>query len=346
MTYFIAECGQNHNGSMMLARKLIDMAAMPIIHEGQLLQGVDAVKFTKRDLDEEMTAELASKPYSGRNAFGPTYMEHRKALELSPDEHHELYLYAKDKGLDFVETTCSRGALDSILTRFYPDYLKVASRDIDNFPLLEVIACADIPIILSTGMASEFDIEEALRALTIEHFDVILLHCVSAYPIGYEDINLRKIKELKKFGFPVGYSDHTTGILAPALAVALGAEYVEKHITIDRSLPGTDQEGSLAPDGLYRCVRDVRNTEVALGYPDIGIHPLVVPTMAKLKRSLCFKRNMKAGDVIYLEDLCMLSPGNGLRWQYYPEIVYRKLVKDVKATQQVREDMVSKELAI
>lgn len=336
-TYFIAECGQNHNGSFDLALKMIDMAAMPIIHEGQRLRGVNAVKFTKRDLSEEMTQELADKPYSGRNAFGKTYGEHRAALELSPEQHYQLFLAAKDKRLDFIETVCSPGALDSILDYFIPDYLKIASRDIDNIPLLEAVSVTRIPVIISTGMADDLDIERALDLIGWWHSDIVLLHCVSAYPIGYGDINLRKIKTLERYGYPVGYSDHTTGILAPALAVSMGAEYIEKHITIDRSLPGTDQEGSLAPDGLIRCVRDVRNAEVALGYPDIGIHPLVVPNMVKLKRSMCFRRDMQAGSTIQIGDIIMLSPGSGMR--YDESICGRSLRVDVPANTIIREEM-------
>ena len=155
-TYIIGEIGQNHNGSVDIAKLIVDLIARPVREEtfGIDLKPINAVKLTKRDLKEELSVSQMNKPYDSPNSFGRTYGEHRAALELSDEEHFEVFKYAKSKGLDFVETLCAKGCL-SLLKLFVPDYLKVASRDLTNLPLLEMLAETRIPIILSTGMAGK-----------------------------------------------------------------------------------------------------------------------------------------------------------------------------------------------
>src|SRR5690625_1491285 len=165
-TYVIGEIGQNHNGSVELAKNIIDAAETTIMSHnlGYNPIPVDAVKFTKRDLSEELTTSEMERPYNSPNSFGKTYGEHRAFLELSDEEHFELYKYAKSKGLDFVETLCSPGCL-SLLKLFTPDRLKVASRDLTNLPLLAAMAETKIPIILSTGMGGIKELDQALKPL-------------------------------------------------------------------------------------------------------------------------------------------------------------------------------------
>ena len=335
-TYIIGEIGQNHNGSVDIAKLIVDLVRRPIKEEvfGLELSPIDAVKLTKRDLNEELSASQMNRIYDTPNSFGRTYGEHRAALELSDEEHFEVYRYAKSKGLDFVETLCAKGCL-SLLRLFVPDYLKVASRDLTNIPLLEAMAETKIPIILSTGMAGKKELDEALDVITRYHSDISILHCVSQYPTEPDNLNLETITYLKEnYGqYRIGFSDHTIGISAPSIAVGMGAEIIEKHITIDRHMKGTDQAGSLGPDGVYRMVRDIRMVEHWLGKKDLYIEKSVAASREKLERSIATKRDMKAGEMLRLEDLHMLSPGDGFKWDQLKEVIGKRLADDVPANE-------------
>lgn len=181
-TYIIGEIGQNHNGSVDIAKLIVDLVARPVRDEASDidLRPMDAVKMTKRDLKEELAASQMNRPYDSPNSFGRTYGEHRAALELDDQAHLEVYNHAKSLGLDVVETLCSKGCL-SLLKLFTPDRLKVASRDLTNLPLLEAMAETRIPIILSTGMAGKQELDNALEVITRYHNDIAILHCVSQY---------------------------------------------------------------------------------------------------------------------------------------------------------------------
>lgn len=335
-TYIIGEIGQNHNGSVDIARLIIDLVCRPIKEEvfGLELDPIDAVKLTKRDLNEELSASQMNRIYDSPNSFGRTYGEHRAALELSDENHLEIYKYAKSKGLDFVETLCAKGCL-SLLKLFTPDYLKVASRDLTNVPLLEAMAETRIPIILSTGMAGKKELDRALEVITHYHSNIAILHCVSQYPTEPDNLNLETISYLKEhYGqYKIGFSDHTIGISAPSIAVGMGAEIIEKHITIDRHMKGTDQAGSLGPDGVYRMVRDIRMVEHWLGEKDLYIEKSVKASREKLERSIATLHNMKAGDVIKQEDLHLLSPGDGFKWDQLNKVVGKKLINDIPANE-------------
>ncbi len=335
-TYIIGEIGQNHNGSVDIAKLIVDLVCRPIKEDvfGLDLDPIDAVKLTKRDLSEELSVSQMNRIYDSPHSFGRTYGEHRAALELSDDDHHEVYKYAKSKGLDFVETLCARGCL-SLLKLFTPDYLKVASRDLTNLLLLESLAETKIPIILSTGMAGKKELDDALEVITRYHSNISILHCVSQYPTEPDNLNLRTITYLKEhYGqYKIGFSDHTIGISAPPIAVGMGAEIIEKHITIDRHMKGTDQNGSLGPDGVYRMVRDIRMCEHWLGSKDLYIEKSVDSSRKKLERSIASLHDMKAGDVIRLEDLHMLSPGDGFKWTQLDEVIGRQLVNDIPANE-------------
>ena len=283
-TYIIGEIGQNHNGSVDIAKLIVELIARPVREDdfNIELKPMNAVKLTKRDLNEELTTSQMNRIYDTPNSFGRTYGEHRAFLELSDEEHYEVYKYAKEKGLDFVETLCAKGCM-SLLKLFTPDYLKVASRDLTNLPLLEVMAETEIPIILSTGMAGKKELDDALEVITKYHSQISILHCVSQYPTHPDNLNLRTIEYLKKhYGqYRIGFSDHTVGISAPIVAVGMGAEIIEKHITIDRHMKGTDQAGSLGPDGVNRMVRDIRIAERWLGEEKLYIDKSVINSKIK-----------------------------------------------------------------
>jgi sialic acid synthase SpsE len=331
-TYIIGEIGQNHNGDIDLARTLIDMSAAPIYDNyfNRKLPGINAVKLTKRDLSEELTSEAAAKPYDTPNSFGATYGEHREALELSYEEHAELARYAKSKGLDVVETLCSPKCV-KLVEMCEIDRLKVASRDLTNIPLLEAISETKIPIILSTGMSGVEEIDAAIEIIGKHHENISILHCLSQYPADYSNLNLNAIASFKSRypKFDIGYSDHSIGVMVPAMAVALGATIVEKHITISRSMKGSDHAGSIEMDGLWRMTRDIRNAELSMGDSDIPIHESVKPFLTKLRRSLAVNKDIKKGGVITKDCLTMLSPGDGLRWEDKDQIIGKVAKVDI-----------------
>lgn len=340
----IGEIGQNHNGSVDIAKLIIDLISRPVKEElfNIELPPMDAVKLTKRDLNEELTISQMNQIYDSPHSFGKTYGEHRSVLELNDEQHFEIYKHAKSHNLLLVETLCAIGCLN-LLKYFIPDYLKVASRDLTNLPLLKAMAETKIPIILSTGMAGKKELDDALQIITKCHSNISILHCVSEYPTYPTNINLNTISYLKENypDYKIGYSDHTVGISAPVAAVAMGAEIIEKHITIDRRMKGTDQAGSLGPDGVNRMIRDIRVTEMSLGEKDIFISSGVTKSKLKLERSIASKRKIKAGERIKEDDIHLLSPGDGIKWSERKivigkfasidipcnEIIYQKMIK-------------------
>jgi sialic acid synthase len=342
-TYIIGEIGQNHNGSMELAKKLIDAVAEPVEDKlfGEYLKPMDAVKFTKRDLTEELSESEMLRPYTGSNSFGKTYGEHRAFLELDDDQHFELYNYSKEKGLDFVETLCAKGCL-SMLKLFTPDRLKVASRDLTNLPLLAAMAETKIPMILSTGMGGKPELDAALDIISRYHSDIAILHCLSQYPSEYKNINLNTISYLKEEypDYTIGYSDHSIGIVVPVAAVALGADIIEKHITLDRNMKGTDHKGSLGTDGIWRMVRDIRNIEKSMGEPGMFVSDVVKETRIKLERSIATKRKIEAGEVITKDDIHLLSPGDGFRWKDRGEVVGKTTMVEIPRDEIIYKNMI------
>lgn len=333
MTYIIGEIGQNHNGSIEIAKLIIDAATKNIIEPlfKLNLKGIDAVKLTKRDLNFELSNTQMKQPYRGPHSFGKTYYEHRKKLELSDEEHFELYKYVKSKNIDFVETLCSP-TCKTIFNLFMPDKLKVASRDLTNLPLIEMLAETKTPIILSTGMSGKKELDEALNIITRHHSSISILHCVSEYPTHPKNVNLNTISFLKKNypEFKIGYSDHTIGISAPVSAVAMGSEIIEKHITLDRNMKGTDHSGSLGPDGMFRMVRDIRLIEMSLGKNDIFVSNDVHKSKIKLERSIASTRKLIKGDKIKENDLHLLSPGDGIKWTDRKLIIGKEVSQNIE----------------
>ena len=327
-TYIIGEIGQNHNGSVDIAKLITELVARPIKEDdfGIDIQPINAVKLTKRDLSEELSSSQMNRPYDNPNSFGKTYGAHRKFLELSDEAHFEVYKYAKSLGLDFVETLCAKGCL-SMLRLFTPDRLKVASRDLTNLPLLEALAETRIPIILSTGMAGKKELDEALAVITKYHDNIAILHCVSQYPTEPDNLNLLTIRYLQKhYGqYTIGFSDHTIGIAAPIVAVGMGAKIIEKHITIDRGMKGTDQKGSLGPDGVRRMVRDIRLAEHWMGTEDLYIDRSVAASKVKLERSIASNKDLEVGHIITEDDIHMLSPGDGFKWAERTQLIGKTL---------------------
>jgi 3-deoxy-D-glycero-D-galacto-nononate 9-phosphate synthase len=343
-TYIIGEIGQNHNGSVDIAKLIVELVSRPVHEErfGLKLQPMDAIKLQKRDLKQELTQSEMNKIYDSPNSFGKTYGEHREYLELNDEEHFEIYQYVKAKKLDMVETLCAPGAL-SILKLFTPDYLKVASRDVTNLPLLYALGETNVPIIMSTGMSSKIDLDIAIDIISKFHSNISILHCVSEYPTHPRNVNLNTIAYLKEHypHYRIGYSDHTIGISSVIGAVALGARIIEKHITIDRRMKGTDQSGSLGPDGVNRLIRDIRLTEMSMGENDIFVSDGARSAKNKLERSVATRKQIKRGEIIQENDLQLLSPGMGLNWSDRFLVIGKRAVDDIEASELVLLDMVA-----
>ena len=257
--FIIAEIGVNHNGSKDIAKKMIDLAAE---------SGVDAVKF-QTGIPELVMSRYAQKAkYQLENTRnnGEGQLEMVKKLELPIDAYKEFKIYAEQRGLRFMSTPFDLKSvqyLDSIGMETW----KIPSGEITNLPYLIAVGRIKKPIILSTGMSTLQEIQEAVRILKKEGCsDIFLLHCNTQYPTPYEDVNLRAMDTIQKAtGLPVGYSDHTLGIEVPVAAVAMGAVIIEKHFTLDRTLSGPDHKASLEPAELKAMVRAIRNIEIALG---------------------------------------------------------------------------------
>ena len=319
--FIIAEAGVNHNGSVELAKKLIDIAKEA---------GADAVKFQTFKA-ENVVIKHAEKAEYQKTVKEESQYEMIKKLELAEEDFEELADYAKEKGILFLSSPFDKESVDLLYELDVPAF-KVASGEITNFPLLKHIAKKEKPIILSTGMATLGEVEDALNVIRSEGVkDVILLHCVSNYPAAMEDVNLRAIETLKQaFKIPVGFSDHTLGITASIAAVALGACVIEKHFTLDRNLPGPDHKASLEPDELKEMVKAIKDVGTALGE---GIkRPTKEEEEIKkvARRSIVAKVDIPKGAIITEEMLDVKRPGTGIDPKYLSFIIGRKTNKDIK----------------
>jgi N-acetylneuraminate synthase len=269
--YVVAEIGINHNGDIELAKKLIDMADAA---------GCDAVKLQKRTIDVVYTAEELAKPRE--NPFGPTNGDLKRGLEFGLEQYQEIDRFCKDTGIAWFASCWDEGSVDFI-EQFSPPCYKIASASLTDDNLLRHHRAKGRPIILSTGMSTLDEIDHAVEVLGTK--DLVILHTTSTYPSDYNELNLKVIPELlKRYGVPVGYSGHETGVPSSAAAVALGACMVERHVTMERSMWGSDQAASLGPSGVTRLVRDIRLIEMAIGDGVKRVYESEVPIVKKLRR--------------------------------------------------------------
>ena len=325
MTYIIAEIGQNHNGDTATARQLITAASNA---------GADAVKFTIRDLEAEMSPEFGIKRYTSEHSYGCTYANHRKALELPQEELYELKAFARARGLDFVLTICQYTLVPDF--EWLCDKIKVASRDIDNIPLLEALSKTNKEVILSTGMA--IDVSEITRAVKILNGKTSILYCVSNYPTELDMLSLDYIMYYKKHFHKrihkVGFSDHTLGTFVAPIAVARGAEIIEKHITLDKSAKGTDHKVSADPEEFKKLVSDIRKADSLL--KGNVFKKVVIDSKYKLGRSVAYKHDMKVTSIVTKSDVHMVSPGNGFKWGQLNKILGHTLSRDVEKNEIIK----------
>lgn len=320
----IAEAGVNHNGSMELAKRLIDAAADA---------GVDYVKFQTFKAANLVTKEAKQAEYQQRNAQDDSQYAMLKKLELSQEQHYELIDYCKQKGVRFWSTAFDMDSVD-FLHELKLGLWKIPSGEITNYPYLKKIAQFGEPVILSTGMSTNEDIDAAIKALCdngMKREQITLLHCNTEYPTPMLDVNLRAMQQMKEhFGVKVGYSDHTPGIEVPIAAVALGAEVIEKHFTLDKTLPGPDHKASLEPQELKAMVSAIRNIEQALGDSEKHVSDSERKNMPIARKSIVAARDIKQGELLTEENLTTKRPGNGISPMRWNEVIGTKAVRDFK----------------
>jgi N-acetylneuraminate synthase len=353
--FIIAEAGVNHNGSIDYAKKLIDVAAAA---------GADAVKFQTFKTDKLVSRNAPKADYQLKATNNTeTQYEMLKKLELNERAHEEIVSYCKQKNIQFISTPFDMESVDYLNDAINIPLFKIPSAEITNGPFLLKIARKGKPIILSTGMSTLGEIEMALGVLACGYLNlelapsfeafqsaylsekgqaalkqnVTLLHCTTEYPAPLSEVNLNNIKTLKRaFGLKVGYSDHTMGIAIPIATAAMGVSVIEKHFTLDKTLPGPDHKASLEPEELVQMVEAIREVERAMGTFVKG------PTFSETKnkkiarKSLVAAKNIKAGEVFTSDNLTCKRPGDGIEPMLYWDYLGRKADKNYQNDEQIK----------
>ncbi|RJQ53084.1 MAG: N-acetylneuraminate synthase [Nitrospiraceae bacterium] len=327
-TFIIAEAGINHNGSVKIAKELVDAAAEA---------GADAVKFQTFKAEELAAKTAVMADYQIKNTgMKKSQYEMLRELELPEAAHRELFTYCGKKKIMFMSTPFDVASAD-FLGKLGMEIFKIPSGEITNKPLIQRIAGKKKPLILSTGMSYLGEVEKAIRWINEARGHarksplLTLLHCVSNYPAVADDVNLLAIKTMKNaFGLPVGYSDHTMGTEVPIAAAAIGATVIEKHFTLDRTMEGPDHKASLEPHELGKMVAAIRTVERAMG--DGIKRPVASEQSVSLlaRRSLVAARQIEAGSTINPDDIAVKRPGNGILPEFQEVIVGMKVRRRIE----------------
>ena len=323
-TLIIAEAGVNHNGSIDMAKQLIDAAA-----EAQ----VDYVKFQTFKADNIVTKTAKRASYQDTNTKNTdSQYEMLQKLELSEAMHHELITYCESKGVQFLSTAFDFESMD-FLKNLGIDLAKIPSGEITNLPYLKKIAQLFPKIVMSTGMADIHEIKEAYQVLVnngAKQENITILHCNTEYPTPIEDVNLKAMLHIEEeLGTPIGYSDHTLGIEVPIAAISLGAKVIEKHFTLDRNSPGPDHAASLEPDELKSMVNAIRNIEKAIGGDGIkATSESEAKNKTIARKSLVAAKSIKKGEYFTESNMMAKRPGTGISPMRWDEIMGQQALKD------------------
>lgn len=323
-TIIIAEAGVNHNGSIELAKQLVDKAVEA---------GVDYIKFQTFKAANLVTKSAQQADYQMRNVGGGDSSQYQmlKRLELSREEHLELIGYCQQRGIHFFSTAFDFDSIE-FLDSLHLNLWKIPSGEITNYPYIKQIAQKQGDVILSTGMSTAEDIQNAVGVLLEwgkAKDQITILHCNTEYPTPFKDVNLLAMQSIaKQFGTKVGYSDHTRGIEVPIAAVALGATVIEKHFTLDRNMPGPDHKASLEPDELKAMVSAIRNIEKALGSSEKKVTDSERKNIAIARKSIVAAKNICKGEIFTEENLTVKRPGTGISPMRWEEVLGTKAVRD------------------
>ena len=319
----IAEAGVNHNGDIDMAKKLIDVAAEA---------GADLVKFQTFNADRLVTESASKAEYQKLSGDG-NESQHTmlRNLELTEAMHHELIAHCALRGIGFFSTGFDIESID-MLVSFGQELFKIPSGEITNLPHLRHIGKLGKEVILSTGMSSMDEIESAIKALEesgTPRARITVLHCTTAYPAPMPDINLHAMQSMRtKFGVNIGYSDHTLGIEISLAAVALGATVIEKHFTLDRTLPGPDHKASLEPRELKSMIEGIRNIEVALGDGVKRVMPSEVNNLEVIRKSIVASREIKKDEPFSTNNLATKRAGKGISPMQWEDVLGKTAIRD------------------
>lgn len=328
----IAEGGVNHNGSIQIAKRLIDKAVEA---------GVDIIKFQTFKSEKLVSKAATQAEYQQRNIGKKDegQLSMLKKLELSVENHLELIQYCNERNIRFWSTAFDIDSID-FLHSLNMGLWKIPSGEITNYPYLKKIASFHEPVILSTGMCELSDIEAALNVLIeggVNKDDMIVLHCNTEYPTPFSDVNLKAMLEIgNKFGVKIGYSDHTKGIEVPIAAVALGATVIEKHFTLDKNMEGPDHKASLEPDELKTMVLAIRNIEQALGSGHKEISASERKNIEIARKSIVAACDIKKGELLTEENLTVKRPGTGISPMRWKEVVGTIATRDYSEEDMIR----------
>ncbi len=324
--FIIAEAGVNHNGSLTIAKKMINVAAEA---------GADAIKFQTFQAERVVSRHAPKAEYQKeKTAKGESQFEMIKKLELDAAAHQELIACCEREGIRFLSTPFDRESIN-LLDRLGLDIFKVPSGEITNLPYLRKIGSLKKAVILSTGMADLSEIRDALDILTgagARLAEITVLHCNTAYPTPFEDVNLHAMLTIKtEFpGVKIGYSDHTPGIEASIAAVAMGATVIEKHFTLDKNMEGPDHKASLEPNELKAMVTAIRNIEIALGNGIKKPTPSELKNKSVVRKSIVAARYIRKGEVFSEENITVKRPGNGISPMRWNEMIGKRASKNYK----------------
>lgn len=325
-TIIIAEAGVNHNGSIEIAKKLVDTAAAA---------AVDYIKFQTFKAENLVTKTAEQAEYQKQNIGGSDDSQFTmlKKLELSVEQHEELIEYCKQKGVKFFSTAFD---LDSIeyLASLHLGIWKIPSGELTNYTYIKKIAQKQEPVILSTGMSTLDEIRDAISMLFkygVDKDQITVLHCNTEYPTPMRDVNLRAMQTIaNEFGVHIGYSDHTQGIEVPIAAVALGATIIEKHFTLDRNMDGPDHKASLEPSELKAMVSAIRNIEKALGVAEKKVSGSEMKNKTAARKSIVAARDIQEGEILTDENITIKRPGNGISPMLWEKVIGTKAYRDFK----------------
>lgn len=321
--FIIAEAGDNHNGDINLAYKLVDVAVEA---------GADCVKFQTFITEEIISKKAEMAEYQKKNTgISESQFEMVKKLELSFDDFKKIKAYCDQKGIIFLSTAFDLPSV-KFLNQIQIPFWKIPSGEITNLPYLEAIAKTGKKIVMSTGMASLKEIEAALNVLKVNGAkDITLLHCNTEYPTPMEDVNLLAMIQMRNlFNCEVGYSDHTQGIEVPIAAVTLGARIIEKHFTLDKNMPGPDHKASLEPEELKLMVTSIRNIEKALGDGIKKVSKSEKKNIEIARKSITAKKMIKKGETFSIDNITCKRPGNGISPMEWYNVLGQKAMKDFK----------------
>ena len=320
-SYVIAEAGLNHNGSIEIAKKLIDLA---------VIAGADAVKFQKRTIDKLAVKETLEAKDDRFPEFGSTYREIREYLEFDFDEYVQLKNYAKSKKIDFMVTAFDEDAVD-FLEKVGVEKFKLASHSLTNLGLLKYLASKKKQTVLSTGMADLDEIDRAVEIFKSYDAPLALMHCVSAYPTPLAECNLAMINILgERYGLKVGYSGHELGYLPSIVAVARGAQLIERHYTLDKTMVGFDHKMSLEPDELIAMVRDIRAIKGIVGNGEKNVSETEWVTRRKYHVSMTSVDTIPANTVLTEDIVTYRNPGTGIPYKDASKVLGKRAKMDIE----------------